>query len=50
MKRIAKNASGKYVQMNDEQVAREQAAFERAVARQIAKDEAAAAKRRTGGK
>lgn len=42
MKRVSKNASGKYVQMNDEQIAREQAKFERAVERQRQRDVEAA--------
>jgi len=42
VRRTAKNPSGKYVQMTDEQAAREQAAFERAVERQRQKDEARA--------
>jgi len=46
MKRIANNPSGKYVQMNDEQIAREQAALDRAVERQAAKDAEAAAEGR----
>ena len=32
------NPSGKWVRMNDEQLAREQAKFERAVERQVRKD------------
>jgi hypothetical protein len=42
-RKVANNPSGKYLRMNDEQVAREQAAFDRAVARQAAEDERRAA-------
>jgi len=42
-RRTPNNPSGKYIRMNDEQVAREQAKFDRAVERQAAKDRAAAA-------
>lgn len=38
----ANHPAGKYLQMNDEQFAREQAKFDRAVQRQIEKDQAAA--------
>lgn len=45
-RRVSKNPSGKYLQMNDEQVAREQVKFDRAVQRQIEKDAAKAAARK----
>lgn len=46
MRRIANNPSGKWLSMTDEQLARENAKFQRAVERQAEKDKAAAAKAR----
>lgn len=44
-RRVSNNPSGKYLQMSDEQFAREQARFDRAVQRQREKDAARAGHR-----
>ncbi len=44
-RRRSNNPSGRFLQMSDEQYAKYQASFERAVARQRERDEAAAKRR-----